>query len=133
MPPIDLAILKALSLDEKNTTLISHGGSSFTGTFKLSTKDNNRKEKAYFAKIGKGEESGVMFAGMFFSFWWCLVGIIGYSHLFAVMYLHSLTCTFTCFHLLSPAFTFSYYPLTSLNTKKHISKYHKTNKRLTTK
>ncbi|KUJ08598.1 Ketosamine-3-kinase [Mollisia scopiformis] len=64
MPPkIDPAILKALSLDEANTTISSHGGSGFVSTFKLTTKDKDEKEKLYFVKTGKGRECEIMFAG----------------------------------------------------------------------
>lgn len=65
MPPIDPAIIQALSLEQANTTITSHGGSSFTNTFKLTTKDANGKQKCYFMKTGKGEDSKVMFAGIF--------------------------------------------------------------------
>lgn len=75
MPPVlDPAILKALKLDAATTTIASHGGSGFSSTAKLTSKvvekDADGKdtgtEKLYFVKIGKGKDSGVMFAGRWF-------------------------------------------------------------------
>lgn len=68
MPPIDSAILAALSLtNSDDATLKSHGGSSFTSTYKLTVKDDDDggdgTEKCYFLKTGKGENAKAMFAG----------------------------------------------------------------------
>lgn len=61
-PKIDLAILKALSLDAASTTLASHGGSGFSSTYKLSSRGSDGEEKLYFVKTG-GKKSETMFAG----------------------------------------------------------------------
>lgn len=63
-PKIDPEILKVLSLNSETTTLSSHGGSGFSSTFKLTTKNSNGEEKLFFVKIGKGKDSEVMFAGI---------------------------------------------------------------------
>ncbi|RDL38451.1 uncharacterized protein BP5553_02791 [Venustampulla echinocandica] len=62
-PPIDPAILSALSLHAATTKISSHGGSGFSSTFKLSSNEGHGEEKIYFVKIGKGRGSEVMFAG----------------------------------------------------------------------
>ena len=68
MPPkIDPAILKALVLEASNTTLAAHGGSGFAFTGKL-TSVVDGKEKLFFVKTGKGDESEVMFTGTISSF-----------------------------------------------------------------
>jgi hypothetical protein len=62
-PKVDPAILKALSLDAATTTTVSHGGSSFASTFKITCKAGDGGEKSFFVKQGKGKESEIMFAG----------------------------------------------------------------------
>ncbi|KAJ4286367.1 Dynamin-like GTPase that mediates homotypic ER fusion [Collariella sp. IMI 366227] len=60
LPNIDPAILEALGLEATSSKLISHGGSGFSSTYKLtSTKDG--KELAFFIKTGTGPEAEVMF------------------------------------------------------------------------
>jgi hypothetical protein len=61
-PNIDPAILKALSLDAVKTKISSHGGSGFSSTSKLTSLVDG-KEKSFFVKTGKGEESEIMFTG----------------------------------------------------------------------
>ena len=61
-PELDPSILKALSLEASNTTLTAHGGSGFAFTGKV-TSVVDGKEKFFFVKMGKGKESGIMFAG----------------------------------------------------------------------
>ncbi|KAK7746840.1 hypothetical protein SLS53_002028 [Cytospora paraplurivora] len=61
-PTVDSAILEALGLDPQNAKQASHGGSSFTSTFKL-TGVKDGKEVNYFVKTGTGKEAGVMFEG----------------------------------------------------------------------
>lgn len=61
MKDVDSAILKALGLTEKETTIRSHGGSGFSQTLKL-TANKDGEEKEYFVKIG-GSDSKAMFAG----------------------------------------------------------------------
>jgi len=63
-PKIDPAILSALSLDATKTKIASHGGSGFSSTSKL-TSVVDGKEKLFFVKTGKGEESEIMFTGTF--------------------------------------------------------------------
>lgn len=61
-PTVDSAILGALKLDPQNAKQVSHGGSGFSSTFKISgTKDG--KDVKYFVKTGPGADSQVMFAG----------------------------------------------------------------------
>lgn len=61
-PTVDSAILEALGLDPQTAKQASHGGSSFTSTFKLTGVKDGR-EANYFVKTGTGEEAGIMFAG----------------------------------------------------------------------
>lgn len=61
-PNIDPAILEALSLDAAKTKISSHGGSGFSSTSKLTSLVDG-KEKSFFVKTGKGEESKIMFTG----------------------------------------------------------------------
>ncbi|KAL2066523.1 hypothetical protein VTL71DRAFT_2594 [Oculimacula yallundae] len=61
-PNIDPAILKALSVDAASTTIVSHGGSGFSSTYKLSSRGSDGQEKLHFVKTGK-KGSEVMFAG----------------------------------------------------------------------
>lgn len=60
---IDSAILKALSLKVDTASISSHGGSGFSSTYKIVSKDQDGKDKLYFVKTGKGRDSEVMFAG----------------------------------------------------------------------
>jgi protein-ribulosamine 3-kinase len=62
-PKIDPAILKALALDEANTTMATHRGSGFASTFKITSNGSDGEEKLFFVKQGKGKESEIMFAG----------------------------------------------------------------------
>jgi protein-ribulosamine 3-kinase len=61
-PKLDPAIIKALSLEASGTTLSAHGGSGFAFTGKV-TSVVDGKEKLFFVKTGKGNESEIMFAG----------------------------------------------------------------------
>lgn len=63
-PQLDPAILQALNLDAAITTLTAHGGSGFAFTGKI-TSVVEGEEKVFFVKIGRGFESGVMFAGIY--------------------------------------------------------------------
>lgn len=61
-PNVDPAILDALGLDPANTKIVTHGGSGFSSTFKLSSiKDG--QEINYFVKTGTGKDAEVMFRG----------------------------------------------------------------------
>lgn len=61
---VDSGILSALGLDPADTKIVSHGGSGFSSTFKLSsTKDGQTVN--YFVKTGAGKESEIMFKGQF--------------------------------------------------------------------
>ncbi|KAK0704640.1 fructosamine kinase [Lasiosphaeris hirsuta] len=62
LPAVDPAILQALGLEATSSKMISHGGSGFASSFKLtSVKDG--EEVAYFIKTGTGEDASVMFRG----------------------------------------------------------------------
>lgn len=59
---VDPAILEALGLEETSSKLVSHGGSGFSFTYKLTTtKDGN--DLTYFVKTGTGPDAEVMFRG----------------------------------------------------------------------
>ena len=63
MPPnVDPAILEALNLEATGSKLVSHGGSGFSSTYKL-TATKNGKKLAFFVKIGTGPDAEVMFRG----------------------------------------------------------------------
>ncbi|KAG5974828.1 hypothetical protein E4U55_008041 [Claviceps digitariae] len=62
-PPVDVAILKALHLQDQDATISSHGHSGFSSTFKLTTRTENGRPKSYFVKTGSGEEAEQMFRG----------------------------------------------------------------------
>lgn len=67
---IDSAIKAALGLDASNTTVVSHGGSNFSDTFKITTVVDG-KEQRYFMKTSVGEDAALMFRGRsFFSSFW---------------------------------------------------------------
>lgn len=59
---VDSAVLKALGLDENQTSISSHGGSGFSSTFKLSSVVNGEPIN-YFVKTGSGENAETMFKG----------------------------------------------------------------------
>ena len=60
---LDPAIVRALPLDESVTSVVRHGGSGFANTAKISTKLKDGRQKNYFLKTGRGNESEVMFKG----------------------------------------------------------------------
>ncbi|KAI9742497.1 MAG: hypothetical protein M1818_004031 [Claussenomyces sp. TS43310] len=60
-PSIDPAIIEALALDPRVTTVANHGGSGFSTTLKI-TSEVNGEEKLYFVKTGNGQDAGIMFA-----------------------------------------------------------------------
>ncbi|KAI9792982.1 MAG: hypothetical protein M1816_001304 [Peltula sp. TS41687] len=59
---LDSSIIKALSLDPRNTQVASHGGSGFSTTAKITTEVNG-EERYYFLKTGTGQAAKVMFEG----------------------------------------------------------------------
>jgi hypothetical protein len=59
---VDAAITEALGLDPSRTRIVSHGGSGFASTFKLSSNVDGT-EKNYFVKTGTGPEAELMFQG----------------------------------------------------------------------
>lgn len=59
---VDAAIIEALGLDPSSTKLVSHGGSGFSSTFKLSSTVDG-KPMNYFVKTGTGKDSEIMFTG----------------------------------------------------------------------
>jgi protein-ribulosamine 3-kinase len=59
---IDPAILEALGLEANATKITSHGGSGFSGTFKLSSIVDGQAVN-YFVKVGTGSDAEVMFRG----------------------------------------------------------------------
>ncbi|KAL2133442.1 hypothetical protein VTI74DRAFT_2328 [Chaetomium olivicolor] len=62
LPNVDPAILDALGLEATSSKMVSHGGSGFSSTYKLtSTKDG--KELAFFIKTATGPEAEIMFSG----------------------------------------------------------------------
>ncbi|TPX09960.1 uncharacterized protein E0L32_008807 [Thyridium curvatum] len=61
-PSVDPAIVEALGLDPASTKIVSHGGSGFASTFKLSSVVDG-EEKNYFVKTGTGKDAEVMFRG----------------------------------------------------------------------
>ncbi|KAK0651169.1 Fructosamine/Ketosamine-3-kinase [Cercophora newfieldiana] len=62
LPTVDPAILSALNLSPTSTKLVSHGGSGFSSTYKLtSSKDGH--DLTYFVKTGTGPAAEVMFRG----------------------------------------------------------------------
>lgn len=59
MPPsIDPAILRALSLEASNTTIKTHGGSSFAGTFRVTSPTTS-----FFVKTSSSPNAAQMFEG----------------------------------------------------------------------
>lgn len=63
-PTVDTAILDALGLEPANTKMVTHGGSGFSSTFKLSSiKDG--QDMNYFVKTGTGKDAEVMFQGKY--------------------------------------------------------------------
>lgn len=64
MPPsdVDPAILQTLCLDRSQTSIVSHGGSSFASTYKISSVVDGKPVK-YFVKTGAGQDAQVMFKG----------------------------------------------------------------------
>ncbi len=61
-PRLDPAIVKALSLDDAVSSIVSHGSSNFSSTAKI-TSQVNGEEKVYFVKTGTGQGAETMFAG----------------------------------------------------------------------
>ncbi len=61
---LDPAITVALSLDPAATSVVSHGGSNFASTFKITSVGSDGEEKSYFVKTGMGVDSKIMFAGL---------------------------------------------------------------------
>lgn len=59
---VDSAILEALGLDPDTTEIVTHGGSGFSSTFKLTASKNGQKVN-YFVKTGAGPDSEIMFRG----------------------------------------------------------------------
>jgi hypothetical protein len=62
---LDSALVKLLQLDPENTTVSSAGGGgcSSASTSKITSKDQDGREKTFFMKTGKGKEAAVMFEG----------------------------------------------------------------------
>jgi hypothetical protein len=62
---LDPALVKLLQLDPENTTVSSAGGGgcSSASTSKITSKDQDGREKTFFMKTGKGKEAAVMFEG----------------------------------------------------------------------
>ncbi len=66
LPNVDQAILEALGLEATSSKLVSHGGSGFSSTYKLSaTRDG--EELTFFIKVGTGPDAEIMFRGATFS------------------------------------------------------------------
>ncbi|KAH6620621.1 Fructosamine/Ketosamine-3-kinase [Chaetomium sp. MPI-SDFR-AT-0129] len=66
LPNVDPAILDALGLEATSSKLVSHGGSGFASSYKLTaTKDGH--ELAFFVKTGTGPQAEVMFRGEYAS------------------------------------------------------------------
>jgi protein-ribulosamine 3-kinase len=61
---LDLAIVKALSLDVSVTSIASHGSSGFSSTAKITTQVDG-EEKVYFVKTASGRDAETMFAGAY--------------------------------------------------------------------
>ncbi|KAG6009800.1 hypothetical protein E4U21_001230 [Claviceps maximensis] len=61
--PVDVAILRALHLQDQNAVISAHGHSGFSSTFKLTTTKNGRPMH-YFIKIGTGKAAEMMFKGI---------------------------------------------------------------------
>jgi len=62
LPNVDPAILEALGLEATSSKMVSHGGSSFASSFKL-TSSKDGQELAFFVKTGTGPDAEVMFRG----------------------------------------------------------------------
>ncbi|KAK1761503.1 fructosamine kinase, partial [Echria macrotheca] len=62
LPNVDPAILEALGLEATSSKMVSHGGSSFASSFKLTTSKDGQ-ELAFFVKTGTGADAEVMFRG----------------------------------------------------------------------
>jgi protein-ribulosamine 3-kinase len=62
---LDSALIKLLQLDPENTTVSSAGGGgcSSASTSKITSKDQDGREKTFFMKTGKGREAEIMFKG----------------------------------------------------------------------
>ncbi|RDA86445.1 hypothetical protein CP532_3585 [Ophiocordyceps camponoti-leonardi (nom. inval.)] len=62
---VDPAILEALGLaaDDARTRIVSHGGSNFSSTFKLTATDDADERRDFFVKMGAGHEADLMFRG----------------------------------------------------------------------
>ncbi|ERF77022.1 hypothetical protein EPUS_06890 [Endocarpon pusillum Z07020] len=60
-PPVDPAILRALSLDPSTTKIASHGGSGFSSTFRLAT--TTKPLKSFFVKTSPSPDAALMFEG----------------------------------------------------------------------
>lgn len=60
---LDPAIIRALSLDPKATSVATHGSSGFNATAKISTTLKDGRQKFFFLKTAHGEDAGIMFRG----------------------------------------------------------------------
>ena len=60
---LDTAIIRSLSLEASKSTIVSHGGSGFTTTAKITTTFDDGTQRQFFLKTGQGEDAEVMFAG----------------------------------------------------------------------
>lgn len=61
---VDSAVVRALRLDASKTTVVSHGGSGFSSTAKITTVNgDDGSETQYFMKTGSGADAETMFAG----------------------------------------------------------------------
>ncbi|KAG6011224.1 hypothetical protein E4U54_008186 [Claviceps lovelessii] len=60
-PPVDVAILRALHLQDQDATIRPHGHSGFSSTLKLTTTTKNGQQMSYFVKTGTGEDAEQMF------------------------------------------------------------------------
>ncbi|KAG6003895.1 hypothetical protein E4U43_000834 [Claviceps pusilla] len=60
-PLVDVAILRALHLQDQDATIRPHGHSGFSSTFKLITRTKNGQQMSYFVKTGTGEDAEQMF------------------------------------------------------------------------
>ncbi len=62
-PPVDPAILRALSLDPSSTKIASHGGSGFASTFRLTTITSSNLPRSIFVKTSPDPDAALMFEG----------------------------------------------------------------------
>ena len=64
---IDPAVARVLSVDLNNTSVTSHGNSSFASSSKITYKGKDGVERHYFQQTGPGKAAAVMFEGEFAS------------------------------------------------------------------